>query len=175
MADQSSGCAHVPIACVTEFCSHRTCGGESIYDEQGCFRPTCQRESDCAKGEKCRSTTYNVVNCAERSDGKCECSFGLSLNSRSSCFPAAFVTPCAECDGAKLFCAKPGLWEAAEFPLTTFTPDACRSLAHPGGGTIEVRCATEELCNSGKCEKYTFDGTTMSTPSGLKCKITPSP
>ncbi len=173
LADQISGCANVPSACVTQFCSLRKCGGESIYDERGCFRPQCTRESDCDPGKKCRPRTFNNVNCVRQRDMSCECTFGLSINTQSFCLSAD--APCAECDGAALRCTKPGLPEAAAFALTIVTPTSCGGRRDFGPEMLTLRCDTKELCIETNCETYTFDGTTITTPSGLKCKVTPAP
>ena len=174
-ADQMSGCANVPSACVSEFCSLRKCGGESIYDEQGCARPQCTRESDCAAGEKCRGASFNSVNCAEQASGNCECTFGLSMNLASFCFPANAVTPCPECSSAALTCTTPGWHEAAEFRWTSFTASSCSGLGVMVAGKISLHCDTKKLCNSNDCEDYTFDGSVVTTPSGVKCKLTQAP
>ncbi len=165
----------MPAACVTEFCSWRTCGGGSIYGDQGCLKTQCKRESDCAPGEKCRPRTFNTTNCVKQQMGGCECTFGLSLNKKSFCLPSDTVTPCAECDGAALTCTKPGVpHEAAGFPLTIATATTCGGIKDFGTEELTVRCDTQELCSIVNCEKYTFDGSTLVTPSGLKCRVTPA-
>lgn len=174
-SESAVDCPTVPAACVAEFCSLRSCGTDSIYDEHGCIRKACTRQSDCAPTEKCRPRTFNSVNCVQQQDKSCECVFGLSINTQSLCLPADTIAPCAECDGAALTCSKPGAPEAAAFALSNVTVTSCGGRRDFGPENLALRCDTKELCIETDCEKYTFDGNTLSTASGLKCTVAGAP
>ena len=82
--------------------------------------------------------------------------------------------PCAECDTKEWGCVKPpfdNTNEVAGFPITEVTATSCGGVKRFGFEHLTLHCDTRELCSDIACEKYTFSGKTLTTPSGISCLL----
>ncbi len=75
-------------ACVEDLCRKQDCGGpNSVLDEDGCYRPSCETDP-CDAGQECRETEYAPVSCSGvLEDGTCECGNLLVVVPTKMCFP----------------------------------------------------------------------------------------
>jgi hypothetical protein len=70
-----------PLPCWEALCRNNDCGGpESAFDEDGCYRPSCEK-TDCEAGQECRDVRYAPV------DGTCEIGWYWVDMRTKMCFP----------------------------------------------------------------------------------------
>jgi hypothetical protein len=128
-------------------CGEEACGPlDSHYDDEGCPRPTCAADSDCADGERCYGAnwgqcTASVMDCSD-AGGTCECGFSGDCGGNycvpEDRFPTTAATPvnvradyaCAPDDGPAV---------KFEFGVSEAEPDAlCKAELAPGWLRIDL-------------------------------------
>ena len=79
-------------------CAQINCGGPQ-FDENGCQRPTCEEDEDCASGEECVHLDATFTSACDMASGTCQCS-GATI-----AIPGAFCNPRPPlgelCDGSE--------------------------------------------------------------------------
>lgn len=107
----SSSCRPAPAesgACSgREVCGSMSCGRpESYFDANGCWRPPCQGDFDCAGGERCLHTALSVgyqctpsvlESCNKAETGECGCSVSSDCGTRTHCVSAVEVPREGDC------------------------------------------------------------------------------
>jgi hypothetical protein len=77
-----------PLPCWEALCRNNDCGGpESAFDEDGCYRPSCET-NPCDAGQECREVEYKRVLCSGvLEDGTCHCGYQPLVLTNKMCFP----------------------------------------------------------------------------------------
>jgi hypothetical protein len=79
-----------PLPCLEDLCrkEKENCGGpNSVRDEEGCYRPSCETDP-CEAAQECREVEYKRVLCSGvLEDGTCHCGYQLLVLTTKMCFP----------------------------------------------------------------------------------------
>ncbi|HNT00190.1 MAG TPA: hypothetical protein PKL73_24730 [Polyangiaceae bacterium] len=97
-SSESCESPNVGPECTVDLCKKNDCGAAtSIFDENGCYRKSCQNDKDCGSQEQCVEVEYAPVSCSGADPETGECSCGWLTVARTSLFcmprPVDQVTP----------------------------------------------------------------------------------
>ena len=79
-----------PLPCLEDLCrkEKENCGGtNSVRDEEGCYRPSCET-APCEAAQECREVEYAPTACSGvLEDGTCKCGNLAIVVTTKMCFP----------------------------------------------------------------------------------------